>query len=191
MAESMYASMFTPDFLQNVTRERNLHPLQNCLLSTGAVVYRTPWKNVVNPLFVTSTADAIMQAREQQVGPCGVSSAPAAPTDPRERSVPETPWVPSPLCRSQSSAAASRIWASAPCTRRIHPCKRVPTPFPRCPPWAARIRHAFEAESATKSSHSARTLAIPAFVSGIPETLLPSSRAGFSASPTWRLCKTL
>lgn len=63
VAESMYASVFTPDFFQNVTRERNLHPLQNCLLSTGAVVYRTPWKNVVNPLFVTSTADAIMQAR--------------------------------------------------------------------------------------------------------------------------------
>ncbi|KAK2903663.1 hypothetical protein Q8A67_008376 [Cirrhinus molitorella] len=63
VAESMYGNVFTPDFLQNVTRERNLHPLQNCLLSTGAVVYRTPWKNVVNPLFVTSTADAIMQAR--------------------------------------------------------------------------------------------------------------------------------
>uniref|UniRef100_A0A673NFF2 Uncharacterized protein n=1 Tax=Sinocyclocheilus rhinocerous TaxID=307959 RepID=A0A673NFF2_9TELE len=62
VAESMYGSVFTPDFLQNVMRERNLHPLQNCLLSTGAVVYRTPWKNVVNPLFVTSTADAIMQA---------------------------------------------------------------------------------------------------------------------------------
>uniref|UniRef100_A0A671LD53 Si:ch211-269k10.2 n=1 Tax=Sinocyclocheilus anshuiensis TaxID=1608454 RepID=A0A671LD53_9TELE len=63
VAESMYGSVFTPEFLQNVTHERNLHPLQNCLLSTGAVVYRTPWKNVVNPLFVTSTADAIMQAR--------------------------------------------------------------------------------------------------------------------------------
>ncbi|XP_048008116.1 pleckstrin homology domain-containing family G member 4B isoform X1 [Megalobrama amblycephala] len=63
VAESMYGSIFTPDFLQNVTSERNLQPLQNCLLSTGAVVYRTPWKNVVNPLFVTSTADAIMQAR--------------------------------------------------------------------------------------------------------------------------------
>ncbi|XP_043116015.1 pleckstrin homology domain-containing family G member 4B isoform X2 [Puntigrus tetrazona] len=63
VAESMYGNVFTPDFLQNVARERNLHPLQNCLLSTGAVVYRTPWKNVVNPLFVTNTADAIMQAR--------------------------------------------------------------------------------------------------------------------------------
>ncbi|XP_073667617.1 pleckstrin homology domain-containing family G member 4B isoform X1 [Paramisgurnus dabryanus] len=61
--ESMYGNVFTPDFVQNVTRDRNLHPLQNCLLSTGGTVYRTPWKNVVNPLFVTSTADAIMQAR--------------------------------------------------------------------------------------------------------------------------------
>lgn len=62
VAESMYGSVFTPEFLQNVMRDRNLHPLQNCLLNTGSVVYRTPWKNVVNPLFVTSTADAIMQA---------------------------------------------------------------------------------------------------------------------------------
>uniref|UniRef100_A0A3Q1BYM6 Uncharacterized protein n=1 Tax=Amphiprion ocellaris TaxID=80972 RepID=A0A3Q1BYM6_AMPOC len=59
----MYGSVFTAEFLQNVTRDRNLHPLQNCLLTTGTAVYRTPWKNVVNPLFVSSTADAIMQAR--------------------------------------------------------------------------------------------------------------------------------
>nr|XP_046255609.1 pleckstrin homology domain-containing family G member 4B isoform X2 [Scatophagus argus] len=63
IAESMYGSIFTAEFLQNVTRERNLHPLQNCLLTTGTAVYRTPWKNVVNPLFVSSTSDAIMQAR--------------------------------------------------------------------------------------------------------------------------------
>ncbi|KAM7420674.1 hypothetical protein PAMA_015071 [Pampus argenteus] len=63
ITESMYGSVFTAEFLQNVTRERNLHPLQNCLLTTGTAVYRTPWKNVVNPLFVSSTADAIMQAR--------------------------------------------------------------------------------------------------------------------------------
>ncbi|XP_074509941.1 pleckstrin homology domain-containing family G member 4B isoform X4 [Sebastes fasciatus] len=59
----MYGDVFTAEFLQNVTRDRNLHPLQNCLLTTGTAVYRTPWKNVVNPLFVSSTADAIMQAR--------------------------------------------------------------------------------------------------------------------------------
>ncbi|KAM7383575.1 hypothetical protein PAMP_003215 [Pampus punctatissimus] len=63
ITESMYGSVFTAEFLQNVTRDRNLHPLQNCLLTTGTAVYRTPWKNVVNPLFVSSTADAIMQAR--------------------------------------------------------------------------------------------------------------------------------
>uniref|UniRef100_UPI003D9CAEFF uncharacterized protein LOC100009641 n=1 Tax=Danio rerio TaxID=7955 RepID=UPI003D9CAEFF len=73
----MYGSVFTPDFLQNVTRDRNLQPLQNCLLSTGSVVYRTPWKNVINPLLVTSTEDALMQARNSgvvglrgQISPC-------------------------------------------------------------------------------------------------------------------------
>uniref|UniRef100_A0A3Q2PM24 Pleckstrin homology and RhoGEF domain containing G4B n=1 Tax=Fundulus heteroclitus TaxID=8078 RepID=A0A3Q2PM24_FUNHE len=60
--ESMYGSVFTAEFLQNVTRDRNLHPLQNCLLTTGTAVYKTPWKNVVRPLFVSSTAEAIMQA---------------------------------------------------------------------------------------------------------------------------------
>lgn len=62
ITESMYGSIFTTEFLQNVTRDRNLHPLQNCLLTTGTAVYRTPWKNVVNPLFVSSTSDTIMQA---------------------------------------------------------------------------------------------------------------------------------
>ncbi|XP_035020221.2 pleckstrin homology domain-containing family G member 4B isoform X2 [Hippoglossus stenolepis] len=68
IAESMYGSVFTAEFLQNVTRDRNLHPLQNCLLTTGTSVFRTPWKNVVNPLFVSSTSDAIMQARCSRVG---------------------------------------------------------------------------------------------------------------------------
>ncbi|XP_047454614.1 pleckstrin homology domain-containing family G member 4B isoform X2 [Mugil cephalus] len=68
ISESMYGSVFTAEFLQNVTRERNLQPLQNCLLTTGTAVYRTPWKNVVNPLFVSSTADAIMQARCSRAG---------------------------------------------------------------------------------------------------------------------------
>uniref|UniRef100_UPI003AAF3C5C pleckstrin homology domain-containing family G member 4B n=1 Tax=Centroberyx gerrardi TaxID=166262 RepID=UPI003AAF3C5C len=75
IAESMYGSVFTSEFLQNVTRDRNLHPLQNCLLTTGTAVYRTPWKNVVNPLFVSSTADAIMQARRSGGGFRGHLSA--------------------------------------------------------------------------------------------------------------------
>uniref|UniRef100_A0AAZ3PLD3 Uncharacterized protein n=1 Tax=Oncorhynchus tshawytscha TaxID=74940 RepID=A0AAZ3PLD3_ONCTS len=73
--ESMYGSVFTADFLQNVTRERNLHPLQNWLLTTGTVVFRTPWKNVVNPLFVSSTADTIMQTRGDSTGFRGQLSA--------------------------------------------------------------------------------------------------------------------
>ncbi|KAJ3598076.1 hypothetical protein NHX12_001590 [Muraenolepis orangiensis] len=63
IAESMYGSVFTAEFLQNVTQGRNLQPLQNCLLTTGTAVYRTAWKNVVSPLFVSSTADSITQAR--------------------------------------------------------------------------------------------------------------------------------
>ncbi|KAK0134558.1 Pleckstrin y domain-containing family G member 4B [Merluccius polli] len=63
IAESMYGSVFSAEFLQNVTQGRNLQPLQNCLLTTGTTVYRTSWKNVVSPLFVSSTADAITQAR--------------------------------------------------------------------------------------------------------------------------------
>ncbi|XP_067367342.1 pleckstrin homology domain-containing family G member 4B isoform X1 [Channa argus] len=63
IAESLYGSIFTAEFLQNVIRDQNLHPLQNCLLTTGTAVYRTPWKNVVNPVFISSTSDAIMQAR--------------------------------------------------------------------------------------------------------------------------------
>ncbi|CAL8247114.1 unnamed protein product [Lota lota] len=68
IAESMYGSVFSAEFLQNVTQGRNLQPLQNCLLTTGTGVYRTPWKNVVSPLFVSSTADAITQARRGRGG---------------------------------------------------------------------------------------------------------------------------
>ncbi|CAJ1062108.1 pleckstrin homology domain-containing family G member 4B isoform X2 [Xyrichtys novacula] len=81
VAESMYGSVFTAEFLQNVTRDRNLHPLQNCLLTTGTAVFRTPWKNVVNPLFVNSTSDAIMQARcssggfRSQLSTCSTSGS--------------------------------------------------------------------------------------------------------------------
>ncbi|XP_062841641.1 pleckstrin homology domain-containing family G member 4B [Trichomycterus rosablanca] len=66
--ECMYPSVFTAEFLQDVTRERNLQPLQNCLLSTGAAVYRTPWRNVVNPVCVRSASEGIVQARTLGVG---------------------------------------------------------------------------------------------------------------------------
>ncbi|XP_030227042.1 pleckstrin homology domain-containing family G member 4B isoform X2 [Gadus morhua] len=63
IAESMYGNVFSAEFLQNVTQGRSLQPLQNCLLTTGTSVYRTAWNNVVSPLFVSSTADAVSQAR--------------------------------------------------------------------------------------------------------------------------------
>ncbi|XP_061918994.1 pleckstrin homology domain-containing family G member 4B isoform X4 [Entelurus aequoreus] len=75
VAESMYGSVFTTEFLQNVTLERNLHPLQNCLLTTGTSVYRTPWKNVVNPPFVSNTAEVVMQAHCTRGGFRGQLSA--------------------------------------------------------------------------------------------------------------------
>ena len=73
--ESMYGSVFSAEFLQNVTQGRSLQPLQNCLLTTGTGVYRTAWHNVVSPLFVSSTADAVSQARRGRSGLRGQLSA--------------------------------------------------------------------------------------------------------------------
>ncbi|XP_058233049.1 pleckstrin homology domain-containing family G member 4B isoform X3 [Hemibagrus wyckioides] len=72
--EGMYPRVFTTDFLQDVTRERNLHPLQNCLLSTGAAVYRTPWRNVVNPVCVRNANEGIMQPGALSIGHLGTCS---------------------------------------------------------------------------------------------------------------------
>ncbi|XP_072548595.1 pleckstrin homology domain-containing family G member 4B [Salminus brasiliensis] len=68
--ESMYGSVFTADFLQHVARERNLQPLHNCLLSAGTAVYRTPWRNVVNPVCVSSAAMLGTTLRGQLGSPC-------------------------------------------------------------------------------------------------------------------------
>ncbi|XP_060756426.1 pleckstrin homology domain-containing family G member 4B isoform X2 [Neoarius graeffei] len=72
--EGMYPRVFTADFLQDVTRERNLHPLQNCLLSAGAAVYRTPWRNVVNPVCVRNANEGIMQPGALSIGHLGTCS---------------------------------------------------------------------------------------------------------------------
>ncbi|XP_074844100.1 pleckstrin homology domain-containing family G member 4B isoform X2 [Carettochelys insculpta] len=57
--EAMYGCVFTAEFLENVNCERESVPLQSCLLTTGPAVYRTPWKNIVNPIFVP-TAETIL-----------------------------------------------------------------------------------------------------------------------------------
>lgn len=72
--EGMYPRVFTADFLQDVTRERNLQPLQNCLLSTGTAVYRTPWRNVVNPVCVRNANEGIMQPGALSIGHLGTCS---------------------------------------------------------------------------------------------------------------------
>ncbi|XP_053570446.1 pleckstrin homology domain-containing family G member 4B isoform X2 [Bombina bombina] len=58
--ETMYGCIFTSEFLENVNCANDGFPLQNCLLTTGTAVYRTPWKNIINPIFVP-TAETILQ----------------------------------------------------------------------------------------------------------------------------------
>ncbi|KAL8165822.1 UNVERIFIED_CONTAM: hypothetical protein K2H54_055380 [Gekko kuhli] len=58
--ETMYGYIFTAEFLENVNCERDGCPLESCLLTTGPATYRTPWKNIVNPIFIP-TAETILQ----------------------------------------------------------------------------------------------------------------------------------
>lgn len=53
--EAMYSCIFTGEFLEWVNEERNSIPLQHCLLTSGSAVYRTPWSNVTDPIFVPVT----------------------------------------------------------------------------------------------------------------------------------------
>lgn len=58
--ETMYGYIFTAEFLETVNCKRGGCPLQSCLLTTGPATYRTPWKNIVNPIFIP-TAETILQ----------------------------------------------------------------------------------------------------------------------------------
>ncbi|XP_068787434.1 pleckstrin homology domain-containing family G member 4B isoform X3 [Struthio camelus] len=53
--ETMYGCIFTVAFLEKLNCERETFPLKSCLLTTGSAVYRTPWKNIINPIFVPTT----------------------------------------------------------------------------------------------------------------------------------------
>ncbi|XP_064362883.1 pleckstrin homology domain-containing family G member 4B isoform X3 [Dromaius novaehollandiae] len=53
--ETMYGCIFTVAFLEKLNCEREHIPLKSCLLTTGSAVYRTPWKNIINPIFVPTT----------------------------------------------------------------------------------------------------------------------------------------
>ncbi|XP_061444465.1 pleckstrin homology domain-containing family G member 4B isoform X2 [Rhineura floridana] len=58
--ETMYGYLFTTEFLETINYKLNGCPLQSCLLTTGPAVCRTPWKNIVNPVFVPTT-ETILQ----------------------------------------------------------------------------------------------------------------------------------
>ncbi|TEA41516.1 hypothetical protein DBR06_SOUSAS28010001, partial [Sousa chinensis] len=83
--ETMYGCVFTGEFLELVNGEQNGVPLQNCLLTSGSVVYRTPWNNVTDPVFVPTTGTNLPSCPSgpgpQQPPPDSASEAPApAPT---------------------------------------------------------------------------------------------------------------
>uniref|UniRef100_A0A8D0N8M2 Pleckstrin homology and RhoGEF domain containing G4B n=1 Tax=Sus scrofa TaxID=9823 RepID=A0A8D0N8M2_PIG len=81
--EAMYGCVFTGEFLELVNGERNSVPLQNCLLTSGSAVYRTPWSNVTDPIFVPSKGTVL----------------PSCPGPPRPSSVLEAP-APAPAMAS-------------------------------------------------------------------------------------------
>ncbi|XP_059801303.1 pleckstrin homology domain-containing family G member 4B isoform X1 [Hypanus sabinus] len=56
--EDVYANLFTMDFLENVNREHKCS-LHSCLLTSGTVVLRVHWKNVINPVFVNRPKTAL------------------------------------------------------------------------------------------------------------------------------------
>nr|XP_060637451.1 pleckstrin homology domain-containing family G member 4B isoform X3 [Anolis sagrei ordinatus] len=67
--ETMYGCVFTTEFLENLNCQWNGSPLESCLLTTGRAVYRTPWKNIVNPTFVTTAEKAIQNcSNNSQLG---------------------------------------------------------------------------------------------------------------------------
>ncbi|XP_060637451.2 pleckstrin homology domain-containing family G member 4B isoform X3 [Anolis sagrei] len=67
--ETMYGCIFTTEFLENLNCQWNGNPLESCLLTTGRAVYRTPWKNIVNPTFVPTAEKAIQNcSNNSQLG---------------------------------------------------------------------------------------------------------------------------
>ncbi|XP_022368127.1 pleckstrin homology domain-containing family G member 4B [Enhydra lutris kenyoni] len=57
--EAMYSCVFTGEFLEWLNGERTSVPLQNCLLTSGSAVFRTPWSSVTDPIFVPTFRTAL------------------------------------------------------------------------------------------------------------------------------------
>ncbi|XP_064335087.1 pleckstrin homology domain-containing family G member 4B isoform X1 [Camelus dromedarius] len=79
--EALYGCVFTGEFLDLVNEERNCVPLQNCLLTSGSEVYRTPWSNITDPVFVPTTGTGLSSCpshpRPQQLPPSSTSETSA------------------------------------------------------------------------------------------------------------------
>nr|XP_031532780.1 pleckstrin homology domain-containing family G member 4B isoform X3 [Vicugna pacos] len=79
--EALYGCVFTGEFLDLVNGERNCVPLQNCLLTSGSEVYRTPWSNITDPVFVPTTGTGLSSfpshPRPQQLPPSSTSETSA------------------------------------------------------------------------------------------------------------------
>ena len=101
--EAMYSCVFTGEFLEQLNGERNGVPLQNCLLTSGSAVFRTPWSSVTDPIFVPTFRTALPHRscpRPEQPPPRSASKALApapvmASTRPHESTPPsDTPTLP-------------------------------------------------------------------------------------------------
>ncbi|XP_058562213.1 pleckstrin homology domain-containing family G member 4B isoform X2 [Neofelis nebulosa] len=109
--EAMYSCVFTGEFLEQLNGERNGVPLQNCLLTSGSAVFRTPWSSVTDPIFVPTFRTALPHRscpRPEQPPPRSASKALApapvmASTRPHESTPPsDTPTLPH--CGGQPSS---------------------------------------------------------------------------------------
>ncbi|KAM9106410.1 LOW QUALITY PROTEIN: pleckstrin homology domain-containing family G member 4B [Megaptera novaeangliae] len=104
--ETMYGCVFTGQFLELVNGEQSSVPLQNCLLTSGSAVYRTPWNNVTDPVFVATTGTNL-------------------------RSCPSRPGPQQPPPGSTSEAAAPAPTVASPAPQGGTPSKHTPT-LPHC-----------------------------------------------------------
>eukprot|EP00069_Balaena_mysticetus_P006491 bmy_05092T0 len=104
--ETMYGCVFTGQFLELLNGEQSSVPLQNCLLTSGSAVYRTPWNNVTDPVFVATTG----------------TNLPSCPSRPGPQQPPPG---------SASEAAASAPTVASPAPQGGTPSKHTPT-LPHC-----------------------------------------------------------
>ncbi|XP_057168120.1 pleckstrin homology domain-containing family G member 4B [Ursus arctos] len=107
--EAMYSCVFTGEFLEWLNGERNSVPLQNCLLTSGSAVFRTPWSNVTDPIFVPTFRTVLP--------PCSCSGPEQPPSRSTSRALAAAP-----------AMANTRPWETTPSSNTPTPphCHRHP-----------------------------------------------------------------